>query len=218
MPGADLDGRPLPLLTVPQATVWYRVHHETFGAIHFGPRIPPGNRYDDPACIFGTLYAGETLEVALVETMLRNPRLRLVSLEEVAVRRWSAIQASRDLRLVDFCGPGLSAVGTTGGVNTGSYRVSQAWAAALHRHPDGPDGILYLSRHNPSLRCVALFDRADLTVTAGASAEFDVPWLASALTLYGKVLTPCDLALVRWTGFHADLSSACSGVMYPMAE
>lgn len=190
MPGTGLDGRPLPLITVPRATAWYRVHREAHGPVHFGPRTPPGNRYDDPDCVFGTLYAGETLEVAFVETMLRNPKLRLVSLVEISARRWAAIQASRDLRLVDFCGSGLSIVGTTGGVNTGSYRVSQAWAAALHRHPDVPDGILYLSRHNPSLRCVAIFDRPGLTITAGESVEFEASWLASTLNSYGKVLTP----------------------------
>lgn len=190
MPGKGLNGRSLPIIVAPRATVWYRVHREALGPIHFGPRNPPGNRYDDPACVFGTLYAGETLEIAFVETMLRNPKLRLISLAEVAARRWTAIQASRDLRLVDFRGPGLSAVGTTGGVNTGGYRVSQAWAAALHRHPGAPDGILYLSRHNPSLRCVAIFDRPGLTITAGKSVDFETPWLASTLTSYGKMLTP----------------------------
>ena len=189
MPGKELGGRPLPILTVPQATVWCRVHRAGHGPVHFGPRTPPANRYDDPACVFGTLYLGLTLEVAIVETLLRNPKLRMVSLTEVAVRRWTAIQAGRDLRLVDFCGPGLSAVGTTGGVNTGSYRVSQAWAAALHRHPDAPDGILYRSRHDPSGHCAAIFDRSDLTITAGAGTVIDPSWLAAMLTAYGKVLT-----------------------------
>lgn len=53
----------------------------------FGPRNPPGNRYDDPDCAFGTLYAGERLEAAFVETLLRNPRQRLVAATEIAVRR-----------------------------------------------------------------------------------------------------------------------------------
>jgi len=189
MPEKGLSGCLLPIDTVPQARVWYRVHRAAHGPVHFGPRNPPGNRYDDPACVFGTLYVGETLEVAFVETMLRNPKLRMVALTEVAAKRWATIQASRDLRLVDFCGPGLSAVGTTGVVNTGSYRVSQAWAAALHGHPNAPDGILYLSRHNPSLRCAAIFDRSNLTVTASASAAFDPAWLAATLKAYGKVLT-----------------------------
>lgn len=189
MPEKGLSCRPLPLITVPQAAAWYRVHRATHGPVHFGPRNPPGNRYDDPACVFGTLYTGETLEAAFVETLLRNPKLRMVSLAEVAVRRWATIQASRDLRLVDFSGSGLSTVGTTGGVNTGSYRVSQAWAAALHAHPDAPDGIFYLSRHNPSLRCAAIFDRSGLTVTARGPVDFEVAWLASTLKKYGKALT-----------------------------
>lgn len=189
MPERGLGGRPLPIVAMPQATIWHRVHLGIHDPVHFGPRNPPTSRYDDPACVFGTLYVGETLEVAFVETMLRNPKLRVVSLAEVTARRWATIQASRDLRLVDFCGSGLSAVGTTGAVNTGSYRVSQAWAAALHGHPDAPDGILYRSRHNPSLRCAAIFDRIGLTVASGASAAFDTEWLVSTLASYGKVLT-----------------------------
>lgn len=189
MPGRDLIGRPLPTVVVPRTTVWHRVHRAAHGPVHFGPRNPPANRYDDPAGTFGTLYLGETLEVAFVEILLWNPKLRTVSLTEVAARRWATIQASRDLHLVDFCGSGLSAVGTTGGVNTGSYLVSQAWAAALHAHPDAPDGISYRSRHDPSLRCAAVFDRSGLAVTAGASVRFDPAWLAATLKAYGKVLT-----------------------------
>lgn len=145
--------------------------------------------HDDPASVFGTYYAGETREVAFVEALLRNPSLRMVSLSEIQARRWTAAQADRDLKLVDFCGTGLSVVGTTAGVNTGNYSVSRAWAAALHGHPDAPDGILYLSRHNPSLRCAAIFNRSSLTITAGPIQTFDPARIAATLTSYGKVLT-----------------------------
>ncbi|WP_264660574.1 hypothetical protein [Azospirillum canadense] len=66
------------------------VEHALQGPDREGPQIAPGNHYDDPACVFGTLYAGETLEITFVKTMLRNPKLRLVSLAEVAARRWTA--------------------------------------------------------------------------------------------------------------------------------
>lgn len=188
-PPKDLAIRSLPLVTVPRDAVWYRVHRSAQGPLHFGPRNPPDNRFDDPAGRFGTLYLGATLEVAFVETLLRNPALRVVSMAEVAARRWVAVRAGRDLRLVDFCGPGLSAVGTTGGVNTGPHRVSRAWAAALHAHPDTPDGITYWSRHDPSLRCGAFFDRPGLTVSASDGRPFDLAWLAATLRAYGKVLT-----------------------------
>lgn len=190
MPENGVMDRRLPVIVMPQPTAWHRVHRTVHDPVNFGPRNPPSSRYDDPECVFGTLYAGETLEAAFVETMLRNPRLRIVSLAEVMARRHASIQASRDLRLVDFCGAGLSAVGTTGAVNTGSYRVSQAWSAALHEHPDAPDGILYWSRHNPSLRCAAIFERSGLTFTASASRPFEPAWLVSTLAPYGKVLTP----------------------------
>lgn len=190
LPDEGVGTRPLPIVVRPRATVWHRVHRQSHGPLHFGPRSPPSGRYDDPTCGFGTPYVGETLEVAFVEAVLRNPRLRMVSLTDLAGRRRVTIRARRDLRLVDFSGAGLSAVGTTGAVNTGSYRVSQAWAAALHDHPEAPDGILYRSRHDPSLCCAAIFDRAGPAFTAGASEPLEVEWLASTLTQYGKVLTP----------------------------
>ena len=70
----------------------------------------------------------------------------------------------RTLRLVDFTGPGLSVVGMDGGVNTGPYRISQAWARALFNHTDAPDGVLYPSRHDPSLKCAAVFSRSGLAL------------------------------------------------------
>lgn len=75
-------------------------------------------------------------------------------------------------------------------MNTGPDAVSQAWARALHAHPDAPDGILYPSRHDPSQRCVALFDRADLAVMAAPPRSFDRAWVMDVLRRYGKALPP----------------------------
>jgi hypothetical protein len=63
------------------------------------------------------------------------------------------------LRLVDLTGPGLSLVGADNRLTTGTYRIAQRWSRAFWSHRDEPDGILYCSRFNPSLRCLALFDR-----------------------------------------------------------
>ena len=47
----------------------------------------------------------------------------------------------------------------TAALSTGGYRASRQWALALWRHKDRPDGLAYISRHNPSLLCAAIFDR-----------------------------------------------------------
>jgi len=49
------------------------------------------------------------------------------------------------------------------------YNLSGAWAAAIHAHGSGVDGIFYSSRHHNHLYSIALFDRAQSKVTF-------VPW------------------------------------------
>ena len=146
------------------------------------------HRFDDPEGAFGTLYLGDMLEACFVETLLRNPRLRLVARSEIDMRRWSTLAGLRTLRLVDFTGPGLSLVGTDGGVNTGPYRISQAWARALFDHADAPDGILYPSRHDPSLKCAGVFSRPGVDFDVSAPRLFNRSWANETLKRYGKAL------------------------------
>jgi hypothetical protein len=180
----------LPIVPIFANACLFRVHRNGFDPVHLVARKPPQFRYDDPKAEFGTLYVGEALEVGLIETLLRNPRLRLVARAEVDVRRWSVIRPERDLRLVDFAGVGLSIVGTDGGVNTGPYLVSRAWAAALFHHADMPDGILYPSRHDPSLKCLAIFGHPDITFKVDPPETFERNWLTATLKRYGKALSP----------------------------
>jgi hypothetical protein len=84
----------------------------------------------------------------------------------------------------------LSLVGTDGGVNTGPYRISQAWARALFEHADAPDGILYPSRHDPSLKCIAVFSRPGLEFAVKGPRIFDRSWVNETLKQYGKALAP----------------------------
>lgn len=188
-PPADLAKRELPLVPWLAAMPLYRVHPANRDPIYYGPRKPPTQRFDDPDSRFGTLYVGANLEIAFVETLLRNPQLRMVAMSEVASRRWSILQAASAMRLVDFAGPGLNALGTDNGVNTGPYTISRAWAAALHAHPAKPDGILYVSRHNPAHRCIAMFGRRIEIAPTVPPATFETDWLWSTLKQYHKLLS-----------------------------
>jgi RES domain len=187
-PTAALARIALPIIEISAAMRLYRVHRDGYDPVYFTPRKPPIHRFDDPHGVFGTLYLGEMLETGFLETLLRNPRLRLVAWAEIDTRRWSMLTGLRTLRLVDFTGPGLSVVGTDGGVNTGPYLISQAWARALFDHADAPDGVLYPSRHDPSLRCAALFSRPDLDFDVGAPRLFNRSWVSETLKRYGKAV------------------------------
>jgi hypothetical protein len=186
LPPQWLHERKLPIFTLRTGTPIHRVYRKILSPLHFGR--DGGNRFDAPNGEFGVLYAGRTLDVSFVETLLRIPNLRGVDYNVIQSRRWCTLEATRPLRLVRLHGPYLSRLGTTAGVCTGRYEISQAWALALHEHKEAPDGIQYLSRHDPSQLCVALFDRCGSAIKAGPENEFDQRWLTSILKRYGKDL------------------------------
>lgn len=169
----------------------FRVHRTTFDPIFFGPGAgnPPAFRFDSPGGNYGVMYIGLELASAFVETLLRNPRLRLVSKSEIDLRRWSEIRASRELRLARMHGNGLSAMGATALVTTGGYSHSRAWSQAIWSHPDGVDGIAYLSKHDTQRKCIALFDRAANAISPGNGPQaFEPSWVATTLKHYEKAL------------------------------
>lgn len=163
-----LHDRPLPLCPWPATRVLNRIHRLVHGPVFFGPGPgqPPANRFDPTSGRFGVLYAAAAFEAALIETLLRNPARLMVSAQAIRLRAHSRLCASRDLRLVDATGAGLSKIGTDARLCTGPYAPCGAWADALWDHPDAPDGLLYPSRHDPHYHCVALFQRPGLTLTA----------------------------------------------------
>src|SRR3984893_13116081 len=122
-----LSRRALPIIALPSGTRLFRIHRLGHGAVFFSPpldpatgeRQPPTYRFDSASGAFGVLYAAEQFEGAFVETILRNPQLTFVSQNYVTLRGMMELACSRDLRLVDMHGRGLSRIGTTNAVSTG---------------------------------------------------------------------------------------------------
>ncbi|MGQ4818322.1 RES family NAD+ phosphorylase, partial [Enterococcus faecium] len=99
----------------------FRVHQKRFPAEAFNPvpnhRYYGGGRFDatddDP---YPFLYAGESVDVAVAETLLRDlapndTGFRRLPRPRVAGRRISAVQVARTLELVSLCsGSDLGAV------------------------------------------------------------------------------------------------------------
>ncbi len=156
-PPGNLRERPLNLITTDRA--WVRLHRCRLAAKHFGR--DRRHRFDAPNGEFGTLYAGQDDACAFIEVFGDPLDARLLSLRTLAQYCLSDVRVARPLRLVDLTGPGLRRLGAdarlTGGVD---YQASRDWALALWAHPDQPDGILYRSRHDPSLQAVGVLDRA----------------------------------------------------------
>jgi hypothetical protein len=84
-------------------------------------------------------------------------------------------------------------LGADGRLVTGDYRIAQQWSRALWAHPQQPDGITYRSRHDPSMICVALFDRCASAVVHGLGRLADPPAaarIADAIDWYGHSVDP----------------------------
>lgn len=165
-------------MTLSAGTTLHRVHPKIDDAVFFAPgrdvsgnREPPLYSFDSASGRFGVLYAARRLAGAVVETLLRNPRRRVVSLKKIIERSATELECMRDLRFVQLHGSGLQQVGADNSISTGPYEPCGRWADALWDHRDCPDGIEYLSRHDPDQVCWAVFERPDMTFKKGTTAE-----------------------------------------------
>lgn len=161
LPPADLADRDLPVRTL-DPTALYRIHRHDRDPIFFGPPTEePESRFDDPQGRYKVCYLGLSRAGAFVETLLREPAVRLIALTALAERQMAWIATVRRLNLVGLDGPGLHALGATLEVlGTRDYSLSRVWSRALHDHPGQPDGIYYPCRHDNREYAIALFDRA----------------------------------------------------------
>lgn len=140
------------------------------------------------------MYLGQTPPVAVLETFGHATGTRLIMEHELRVRGLAQITARRRLRLVDLTGPGLAQLGADGRLAAGdSYDISQAWTLAIFNHPSNVDGILYRARHDPELRCAAIFDRAAAILECMVIGAWSDPHLRDVLA---KILDRYGFGLV----------------------
>lgn len=171
-------------------------------ALHFGHS--GGNRYDDPALRFGTLYIGFDLSTALMESVFRRHRWtrrakRVITRTEVYSRVVRTIGVLEPLSLADLTAPVVMA--SQFGLNLAQlasrrYVHTQRIAALVHElaEPGGAhrfDGVLYPSRNNHPAACAALFDRAaeKLSLVDDIALRDHVDW-PSFLTTYQVIVLP----------------------------
>lgn len=191
--------RPPVLTTLPAGTVLFRVHQTVFPADSFNPvpshRYYGGGRFDgtddDP---YPYLYAGESVDVAVAETLLRDlppddAGIRQLPLVRVRGRRISAVHITGDLPLVSLCsGTDLGAVAQDPWLTTcdpPDYAQTRHWGHWIRSHAPTAAGYVWFSRREPGRLSYVLFgDRVpagavttvtDPRVPPGPQAEFDTP-------------------------------------------
>ena len=175
-----------PVVEVPVQSVLWRVHARDRDALWFGPGPgkPPRSRFDAPGGEYGVCYFGESLGVAIIETLVRGRRVPLIPRAELEVRSATRFNPTTPLRVLRLEGEGLPAFGLSAHQVTGpDYAECQDLALRVWRdHPDLA-GIQYRSRWENSL-CWALFDRVE--------AKFDhvaTQWLGDPAVV-GPALRP----------------------------
>jgi hypothetical protein len=196
-PLASLASTKLPIDVLPAETPLYRAHRTAQGPIFFGPGpgAPATYRFDSSSGAFGVLYVALGLAGALVETLLRNPRRKMIALADIETRATSVLRCRRDLRVVGLHGAGLQILGLDNSISTGPYEPCGAWADALFAHPEAPDGLAFRSRHDPDEICFAIFERPATPFDADPPVRLvdRLREVAGLLSRYGKSLAPASL-------------------------
>jgi hypothetical protein len=179
---------------------------ERFGRIYLSRYPDPlgfgktKSRFSDPSRRietnrFGVLYLGSTLKVCFLEAVLRDERNGTVGdypIDEAELRAWhyAEVEVTAPLVLIDLRGDGPIRMGIpTDVVRASTQTLSRMWSAAIHEHPEAPDGIIYPSRLNGETN-LAIYDRG-----VGKLRSTHVAPLLSAAGL-ARVLDDFHIALV----------------------
>ena len=153
----------------PPEPLW-RVYSQSFGATGFNgtakgyARFSPLKRAD--GSVVPTMYAGSTLDVALMEIVLRDVPTPSVGYQlmlperDAEQRRVTELVPTQPLRMVDFCAIGLRRIGLDRAdvidCDSSNYPDTQALGAWVHAHTVDVDvaetvhGIVWTSRQDDS--------------------------------------------------------------------
>jgi hypothetical protein len=141
------------------------------------------NRFDDPrqhlpeSDRFGASYFGFTLACAFAETVLHDRTADKGGFEIPGdqLDRWVLRFKGKPLTVAVLTGTHLKRLGGEGSLSSiVPYDLPQQWSLAIHEHPAGVDGFLYMSRHLNTEPAVILFERAkSKLVVAGKPKKFE---------------------------------------------
>ncbi len=206
--GAGLPSAPLnaTLIDWGKEILLFRVHKATYAADQFNPS-PIGNARFSPlvlpsSTIVPTLYAGTTLDCALMETVFHDvpyaPGLKTLSKKthiEGQVR--STLRSARNLRLIDLRSIALHKLGLKRSeiidTDPTEYPTTRQYAVRFHDQVSEGEGMIWTSRQDDQSQAVVLFgDRvsglkfekpgnSEPLILPDASASGDVLALATRL-------------------------------------
>lgn len=190
----------------------FRVHPEIYDSVQFNLSSTGDARFSPlvtaGGAVIPTLYAGTTLDCALMETVFHDVPFvtglkNWSKATHVAGKVYSILVLDRNMALIDLSSIPLRKLGISRKEliesDNSHYAEARAWALALHDQYPNAEGLTWTSRQADPARSLVLFeDRLAgpaFTVTGGptpllqpdGSAIFDVLFLAQRL---GVNLTP----------------------------
>src|SRR5664280_442804 len=147
----------------------HRVHDLAFGGSEFNTNTKGNARFspitDDAGVLIPTLYAGTTLDCALMETIFHdlpfNAGFKPFSKLKMDGKVHSVLNPTADLRLIDLSTVALHTLGVkrTQLIDTTKvhYPATRHWAQALYTQFPNAQGLRWTSRQDDQAHAVMLF-------------------------------------------------------------
>ncbi len=149
----------------------HRVHSSLYQPDQFNPSTKGDARFspllDGRGSVVATLYAGTTLDCALMETVFHDvpfhPGFKALSkASHVDGQVFSAISSPRHLRLIDLTSIALKKLGLRRAdlidTEASEYSITREWAVRLYADHTDAEGLLWTSRHDDRAQAVVLFE------------------------------------------------------------
>ena len=150
--------------------ILHRVHSSKFEPDQFNPSSMGDARFSplvaNDGGVVATLYAGTTLDCALMETVFHDvpyaPGLKTLSKSShITGRVRSTIRSPRDLRLIDLSAIPLRKLGVSRSslidTDASEYPLTRQWALAFHEQNPEVEGLIWTSRQADPERAIVLF-------------------------------------------------------------
>lgn len=191
----------------PPGTVLHRVHLSRYGAVQFNPGVqgnarfsPIQNKQGQP---IPTLYAGATLDCALMETVFHDvpfaPGFKSLDKRRLHEQMHASLKLAHPLQLVDLSSIALRKLGVRRNqlidTEKAAYPHTRRWAEAIHHQCPTAQGLSWVSRQDDGARAFVLFgDRIDagvLTAVAESVPLLDEGERQDAVFLLAERLGVC---------------------------
>lgn len=175
------------IVELPAKTMLWRVHPKRFGPIQFNDSGAGNARfspiYDSTGKIIPTIYAANSLEASLMETVFHDVAtssgLKIFDSRKFDLMAHCLMINNSKLKLAALHGAALRGLGITERdlihSPAADYKDTREWAMAIHAQQPDVQGMVWTSRQcSPELAYVFFGDRCPKNIFSAASSSPDL--------------------------------------------